>query len=200
MLAIYSQNSSAASSDGSWRCIELCLGLRFDKKKEVCSQAYSYSGQWLEFRVVQVRMTLRAQTLCIKQGELESHCSRPCPVKFWATSNDGDSTVSLEILLHFITHSDFFITRISHIAICACYLLVFFSPEESSPSLHHQGAEGLLLEPLIWRSPEHTCRVSESLCSGGPHCIHWQHLLCTGEPQTPHASPAVLCKVWNREE
>lgn len=50
MIAIYSQNSTADSSDRSWRCIELGLGLRFDKKEEVCSQAFSYSGQWLELQ------------------------------------------------------------------------------------------------------------------------------------------------------
>lgn len=149
-------------------------------------------------------MTLRALTLCSKQGELESHCSRPCPVKFWATSNDGVSGVSLEILLHHIPHSDFFHNQ-SHVTTCAHYLLLFFCPEESGFSFSPpSGSWRPPLRLLKLNKPSASPRLSsQSVCpghSGGPHCMHWQHLLCTGEPPTLHGSPAILYKVWNREE
>lgn len=122
-------------------------------------------------------MTLRALTLCSKQGELESNCSRPCPVKFWATSNDGDSTVSLESFSTSLTVT-FFITRISHVATFAYYLLLFFSSEESGFTF--SPLSGSWWSPLGLLNMNKPCRVpSQSLCSG--HCwptLHSHKHLC----------------------
>jgi len=58
--------------------------------------------------MIKVGETFRGPTLCSEQGELQSCCSGPCPVKFWVTSKDEDSTTSLGILLQYIPNNEIF--------------------------------------------------------------------------------------------
>lgn len=141
----------------------LGLGLRLGKKGSVLTGLFSFRSV-IRITVIQVRMTsnpvLKAGWTWIPL--LKTLSSQILSCLQWRRFHifSGNPPTLLP------SQGFFFITRISHVATCAHYLLLFFSPEESGFTFSPLSGSWRVPLRLIWTIPVHPCRVStQSLCS-----------------------------------